>query len=443
MRIAIYDPAPRVCGPSAWCWHLKAGVEALGHEADVVSSTASGKPRARWQRAEVTFHGVRDGCDFARMPDVVVRHDELPDVLNGYHRVVLAELRCPPQDKNVVGRGVPLYVAVMRKCRRRWTSYLHGPMDVELPYLAELLDAGRFTGKLLSLHEDLYDLPRYGGLFGGVERRTVPLPFVRRRRVGSIPEARTIGMLGRLTGVKGQQAMFAMAAFMPRGTRVEAWGACAIGKGPRESWLLAMMLRYLGWDVEVQLSKEYCAKFMPSFVTSGDWQYVDMEAILKHVTRRPAQRPYLWRARRSGVEAAYRGAYPLGDPRAALSEMGVGVSITASSFARWVEFTCLEYVDAGLLIVGARHLMTSSRLAYIPVDAERFPVVRREDHAMAERPLTKGYVAELRSLKTAMLAAVEQVGSSTHREMAEHNWDVLRKDHSPARFAERMLECLS
>jgi hypothetical protein len=114
MKVAILEPEPGVKGPTAWAFRLKHGFIGLGHECDVVSYTKSGKSRKAWGTPQP---GARW---WSEAPNVVVKTENIVEVLDSYDMIVLPEIKIPQHDKIALkaGEGVlPEYVDALRRTK--------------------------------------------------------------------------------------------------------------------------------------------------------------------------------------------------------------------------------------------------------------------------------------------------------------------------------------
>src|SRR3990172_686238 len=112
MKIAIYDPNPRICGPTTWAHQLKAGFIDLGHECQVVTATSSGKPRVAWgpENKSVSY-GARWS---PWVPDATFNRSGLVQYLNSCQLVILTEPKIPAVDRAAFKEGkFPLYIEAM------------------------------------------------------------------------------------------------------------------------------------------------------------------------------------------------------------------------------------------------------------------------------------------------------------------------------------------
>jgi hypothetical protein len=128
MRVAVFEPYPRMCGVSTWTWHAAQGFRDLGHHCDVVTFTKSGKPRK-------TTSIRRDGVTFAmgwqwwhEAADVTAKFDDAPSVLDKYDLVVLNEPKNGTADRDAAReQRLPEYIEALSRTQTPWMTILHAP----------------------------------------------------------------------------------------------------------------------------------------------------------------------------------------------------------------------------------------------------------------------------------------------------------------------------
>lgn len=161
MKLAIYEPQPRICGPCTWAGQLRLGARELGHECDVVTFMKSGKPRKKWGRV-LRENGADDSCVLA--PDRCERLDLAGQTLDEYDLVIMTDIKVPLHDKTAMRLDeLPEYVEVLSVTDTPFVASLHETKYYEehevpkgmtavsgSPFVGELLALPNFCGKLLT-----------------------------------------------------------------------------------------------------------------------------------------------------------------------------------------------------------------------------------------------------------------------------------------------------
>src|SRR5262245_47341369 len=188
MKIAIYEPEPRICGPDTWADALRWGFRELGHDCSIVTFTKSGKRSPAWGRVEPD---KSSSLSCAMTVDRVEKYDDAGKVLDGYNLVILTDLKTATRDNETLKDPFldrPKYIDVLEATKTKWTSAMHGrwywaapdPTPEGLqeksgsPFLHDLLNLKNFSGFLLS-HANDFD--RYSTVLQHIRRRVVPLPY--------------------------------------------------------------------------------------------------------------------------------------------------------------------------------------------------------------------------------------------------------------------------
>jgi glycosyltransferase involved in cell wall biosynthesis len=436
VRIAILSPQPRTSGVVTYSHHVKAGFIDLGHEAEVVTFTLSGKPSTSFTAGPKDAKGVvRSGWGWSPLGfDRCERWDRAAQVLEEYDVILVEEPRCAPLDKRVLrrlgdgdikrGRGVlqnsfvkaddlPPYITALASLENvkiattlhdPWYGFRHAPfLEYFMDYVAPDVIVTHREGALRSA--------QWAGADPAAELRIPHLPYRRAPRPPTdiVPNReRVIGMTGRYINNKGQPTLALAAALeaTPADFEIEIAGASPLGAGPNHTFLT-----YEG------LTKQY------GFEGPRDGTDVT--------------RGWPWRVEKHGRFIEYSGPYE--DPVRHLRSVAIHVNATDPAFSGpgGLEYSTLEAMDAGCLIVipgsasppsGQPEAQTFeiNKLAnaeLTPVGHERFETVQNLGVALADacdifdQP---GYAADL----------------------AEENYKVLNEYHAPARYAEKILEAL-
>jgi hypothetical protein len=416
VRIAIYEPEPRVCGPMTWAYHLQSGFQTLGHECHVVSSTKSGRERVAWgeSRLGTRWWGVA--------PDVVCRNDELVDVLNGYDRVILSDVRTVAQDKEAKkADALPVYVDALLKTSTPWTSAFHGnayPLS-ETPYLAQLLESPAWTGVLIDQTERATSI-RKGSHLNGIPLMFSDLPYRLRNSVDAPPVANlnTVGMTGRFIFNKGHHVTALATPYLWEGVNVELWGSCSVGLGPNPTYIVWEALRKIA-GVDPGVPSEL-------FVRHGNVpESPDGGNIIQ---------PFHWEGHFDGDRTVrYLGNYM--NQLEVASRIGIHVNLTTAAFSAGnVEYASLEAMDAGCLPMAQEALAGRSYRMRVLPNIASWPGVGK----LQSDPTTVKWLAEIITQTRDAAAA----NPDWHREVAQHNREVVSMYNDPARAATRFLEAL-
>jgi hypothetical protein len=323
MKIAIYEPEPRLCGPGTWAQHMRYGFRAAGHECDVVTFTKSGKPAAKWGRPIAPEQTLGQQCPLSV--------DVVNPELDAYDGIVLTDVRCAPQEKAAWEHcELPEYIYRLSATTTRWTSAIHGrwywaehecPDDKRpeqgSPFIEDLLGLQNFAGALLchaNGQDDYCEALRKTHKVG-----PMPLPYVLKHtgREGRVVVARSIATIGRVIPTKYRHLISqAVIEGHLKHLNIVYAGSNSGAQGPVESFLL--------WE---QLEKG-------GFTGTRDSPGV--------------KKPSRWRCDGGeGVHVEFRGAYD--DPWDVLHDCNAHVGIADCDFSHGLlEFATLEAIDCGL-----------------------------------------------------------------------------------------------
>lgn len=415
MKIAIYEPEPRVCGPMASAYHLQSGFRALGHDCDVITFTRSGKPSITWQGGE---EGMRLHIRFwRRAPDIVAKRSDAAKVLRGYDRVILTDVRTISQDKDAMAHRssldpkLPDYFTILRDSGVLFTTALHGNNypPKEVTFAHDLVTLPNFTGGAITYSPSSPDASHH--LWPQVTWKLVPLPYqmVTAPEEKSAPVSDRVGITGRYIPNKGHQAL-AMAAGTGRfKADVELWGACSVGAGASQSFTTFEALTQL-----LQLDGRRHGN-QPETPNGGD--------LIK---------PYPWDVTGPNGSISYKGPYQ--DPVATCRRLGVHLDLTAATFSDGMEYSQFEAIDAGCLQASVESMWNPEFHGYI---LPSFPVVFGEKKLMNHSEGQK----ILDHIATAVKAQI-MIPHGERRTLAQDNRKVLARVHSPAKVAKAYLEVM-
>ena len=417
MKIAIYEPEPRVCGPLSWAFHLKSGMLANGHTCDIISSTKSGKSRVSWGES-------KPGARWWLKPmDRVEKDVNVAAALDEYDLVVLPEIRNPSKDKEAVKDReksesddliLPTYVNALRQLKNaRWTTALHGNkyLEKDMPFVHELLEAPTRGNTLVTLSWDSVNSNEEFQQMKWVKAHLPYAPTYGPDDEISDRDPLTVGATGRFIYNKGQHIVCMAGGLLPEDVTVEVWGACSIGPSPSPTYIVyETLLNKLGWT-GTRYGHDKSSEDDPA---GGN--------IIQ---------PFNWDARLDGrALVRYLGNYT--QPVQTAERMAVHANLTSSSFSGdLVEFSTLEAMDAGALSIVPRHLSD---------DAFRASVLPTFSVAPSIPKLLKDMtpVEEL-AVAIEKCLAIRRDPHLT-RDIVRHNREVLRTRNDPRVVAETMIE---
>lgn len=410
MKIAIFEPSPRVCGPTIWAGHVRTGFRALGHDADIVSVSLSGKPSSAWGEKSTYTYGFA-WCAYT--PDVVVKPSNAGFVLDKYDLILLAEPKCSPLDRNVYRKEIseiPLYIEVLQKTKTPWVTFLHGPQygwDLA-PFLEQVFAAGNFTGHVFT-PQISYAQPE--NRFEGMNIHVVPcLPYAMRPVLG-VPRTGVIGFAGRAVVNKGPQLLVELARTGRIQNDVEIWGASAVGVGPSMT------------------------RSMYELLATDKWQ---MKLIYDETRHKPdVLRPHRWTATNGTRRVEYCGNYV--DPMAVFPRFQVHVNLTSVDFSYGlIEYVGLEALNAGCLGVYPPHTLGAAPYEVMTIAGfERPPAITQKVPPSVRMDRIDSRVVDnlVDKINTAM-----SYSTSEQQLIADTNREVISKHHDPRDFAQMVID---
>lgn len=407
MKLAVFDPRPRMCGPTQYGFAIRDAFISQGFDADVVSFTKSGKPTSWWgaARTDVGF------SSWGEVPNVVAKWSEAASVLKGYDLVFLTEPRCPPLDRlcEKKGLGEPPYVRAVLGCKVPWATRLGGPLydEKRAPYLGSLLQR-----EPLFVMSQRKSFARSGAWAGLPGCSVIKDPYMHFRHGNGYSDKRAVGSVGRVMPQKGAHTLLAFAKILP--LPVKVMGASSTGMGATFSFKLTNMMRHLGYDVTID---------EPPGVSIN--------------TKRKRPMPWVASMKHNGRErvARYTGAYA--DGVKAAERVGVWVSLTSKSFSYALERSTMEAMDAGCLMVLPKHLAEPGMAAIVLEEFESNPSLRPQTDEYRFDLLGRPAAEELAG---ALQKACKVLGTGEHVRMAQQNTSLLDEAHGPRDFVRRVLE---
>jgi len=413
--------------------HLKAGFIDLGHQAEVVTFTLSGKPSTSFTAGPRDTKGVvRSGWGWSTLGfDRCERWDHAAEVLAEYEVIVMEEPRCAPLDKRTlrklgngdikIGREIvqsysvtfedlPPYIAALMNFEGKIAVTLHDPWYGfrHAPFLYQFMSY--VNPDIVITHRDkALASAEWARTDGSPELRIPHLPYVRAPHGDTWERTPTISMTGRYINNKGQPTLALAAALdlTPGGYDIDIGGASPLGAGPNHTFLT-----FEG------LTKEYGFE--------GKREGTDVT------------RGWPWKAfRDDGTFIEYSGPYE--DPVKFLRTAAIHVNATDPAFSGpgGIEYSTLEAMDAGCVIVVPRSAMP---LTGRP-EAMTFDITKLANAEL--KPVGEERFDTAQNLGVALADAsdiFEQDGYAD--DLAVENYKVLDKFHAPKLYAQKVLEAL-
>jgi len=413
MRVSIYEPDPRICGPGTWARHLRQGFRDLGHECDVVTFTRLGKRSPNWGRIEKA-KGSSMSCSL--VPDVCAKLAEAHDVLNSYDLVVLADVKTSPLDNAALKDPMldePTYLTVLRKTRTKWASALHerwyfAPPDPVppgvsersgSPFINELLALDSFSGFVMA-HSADFD--KYCGALQRCRKVLRPLPFSLEHSEAQAMKPRdplTFAVIGRMVPTKHRHVTNEMLTRgMLKNAHAHYGGGCVCTHGPSDTYVMQERLGQDGW--------------------ATDW---GDDGVRK-------TKPFeAWHENGNVVE--YHGAYV--DPYEVLQHARCHVGITDCDFSGGLlEFATLEAIDCGCLPIVTR--------PFVPDFGTQceLGVIEREFRKFGHRACKD----ESNALYEEMAELVADASRRWGADVIQHNRECIRVENDPREQAKTLIE---
>lgn len=431
MRIAIFEPDPRVCGPMSWSFHLRDGYRILGHDADVVTATKSGKKHAH-------FGNVKPGGKWWGVaPDQIARMDDLHNLLDSYDFIILPEPKSPLADKQTAKENkkleeerlaaqdgitpqakLPWYVQSLARTRTPFTTALHGNVYAGryAPFAKDILELPNFVGKLIvhsdySWHSDPFieSIPGFKSVLPYKMKNEINAPFPRGMR--------TCGITGRFMFNKGSHIPGLAAQYLDPDVTVEIWGSCSAGRGPSLTYNLYEVLKPLSNGKY----KRYHNSDMNHPKANEDGNIVQ---------------PFPYDVRpEGGALVRYLGNYT--NPVGVCSRLVVHIDLTGRKYSGGLtEFVTMEAMDAGSIPITPPHVSSPDYRTYVLEGFTDPPGSVKS--AMKDETVTRQVVDAVNKC-----FSFNDQPESVHRELVEHNREMLKFNASPENIARTILEeCL-
>ena len=409
MKIAIYEPDPRVCGPLSWAGHLRYGFEQLGHDVKQISSTKSGRTRKGWGTPGWGGHWWSSG------PDIVTKDADLGKALADFDLIVLPEPKSPAEDKLAVKeKRWPVYYLALWEAKTPFVTALHGNdyTQKNSPFMEHLLALPNFVGKLMSHSERSRASNPF---FENVPYFSVPLPYKPAKEIGDdFPVNRTVGTTGRFMFNKGCHIVAMGAKHLHPETTVELWGSSSTGLGTNTTFAV-----YEALLDDASAYKRY-----------GDQEEKRAAGYANVTEHGNTIRPYHWDVRLSnGALVRYLGNYT--DPVGVSARLGVHVNLTGFKYSGGlVEFSTLEAMDAGSLCITPGHV-SDDRYRTSRVDITNPP------GSIKSTQKDLGLVEDIAKI---VGSVSDYAVTGAQREIVEHNREQIRAISDPTTIAARILD---
>lgn len=343
MKIAVFEPFPRMCGVTKWTFEVVHGFRALGHHADVISFSKSGRKRVTEKKRR--FDGsLSSGWHWwPESPDVQGKWADAVDMLNTYDLIVVNEPKNATCDRDAKKRGldVPEYVEALHRTRTPWTTILHAPQygEAAAPFLSQVMAAPSFSGFAIEHQPGSYDSGAWA--FAGHIKKLQPWPWLPyRRRHGTpgntgqgVQRDWIIGLGGRFVTNKGHHMFAWLADRFPPHYKARLFGSESGGVGPASSYeVFEALVDHHGWSgARVGESEPDHRGNRGDKIHCWPWWLSKVDELGQtHVLE-------------------YTGGYD--DPMRQWSECAIAVNMTSKKFAVGLEYTSLEAMDAGCAIV--------------------------------------------------------------------------------------------
>lgn len=409
MKIAIYEPESMLGGLLTWALHLKTGLVRLGHEAEIITFTRSGRPHVAWS------YPTR-GLKARPSPyDQVFKYTDASDAVNSYDGIILNNPisylhdRAAQRGTSAIDPHMPDYLSVLRRSvGTPVTVAVHCSAYAEKtsPYLAHLRGLPALTGTVVA-----HSGPAFGAardLWPDWTPIIVPLPYEPRTGPGSndrdIRERYArVGITGRYTAVKGHRALAAAKAYgYLDDLAAELWGDADVTAGPSATTQTFEQLIAAGFTGTRAPGSASVAS--PWHINVRD-QYVE-----------------------------YRGGYLDAWPIMQRLDVHVNLTTTAASGGA-LEYSQLESMDAGCMQVSPFHRWDEEYAGAVVPGVDRWP----SDFAFRQKH-DDSIILEMLGEAVTSLYDHTTTGWAL---MRRHNREQLRSVHDPETIARAYITALT
>jgi hypothetical protein len=428
MKVAIFEPFPRTAGVTTWAFELVHGFRDLGHTADVVSCTKSGRAKA----TRSTNGKPRTGWQwFDQAPDRVFTWAGAPTALDDYDLIVLNEPKNNPLDAPAKRENrVPEYVQVLQRTKTPWVTAFHDGTAYradKAPFLALTMQLENFTGLAVQCRPGSYEAAAYAT--GGHVTKLLSWPWLPYRTkhadLDLLPVDERpphVGMTGRMVSTKGYTSLLAVADQLPSPYETRLYGSESGGHAPCQTftWFEAMVM-YHGWkglrgdpsvpsDVRTQHSIDI-GNFTP------------INTVVPYAMRHPE------------TGAVYRYMWAFTDRMSLYNDLRVMFMLSKKDLATTLEYAALEALDAGCVLVAPKYAVADMRGADYDVEWVDY-------EAGVTMPKGKGFTWRVPAEREALIHATRRAIQRTHDYDPTENWRRLDTYHAPRHLAAAILGAL-
>lgn len=419
MKIAVFEPYPRLCGVTTWAFNVVHGFRSLGYDTDVVTFTVSGRTRA--------IRGKSGGPRltwqwYPEAPDVTAKWTDAADVLKQYDLIVLNEPKNGPLDREAQqSESRPLYIDALEHAGVPWTTAIHDVRSYDsnrAPFLHQCFRARGFTGFLVQCRPGAFDSARYA--MDPHVNKVLTWPWLPYRRKWTYEEyggkrLRLATMGTRVTNHKGFTSFVDVADdSLPTNWGVELFGAESGGTGPCHTYVVYEALaRNHGWRGE----------------RLGNGTQMDEIGNMASV-----QSPYRWHLEQDGHHIRYTGPYL--DVLEPWSRAAIAIHLSTDQVVTTLEYATLESMDAGCYpIWPAYYTRDSLDVPYVAINLHEYKLgsgIRKKTIQWNDPPTAR------MELVKALQSAVDVIESGGWD--PEINWRVIDQYHDPAHLADAILK---
>lgn len=420
MKIAVFEPHPRLCGVTRWTFDVAQGFNDLGHDCQVVSFTNSGRTR---RAGGERFNGWYWWHEEPHRTESWLKAGK---VLDEYDLIVLNEPKNGTEDRAAKRLGIePLYIGALRRTKTPWCTVLYAPQydSQRTPYMANTLDAGNFTGLVVEQAPGAYESG--AAVFDGRVKKRLFWPWFPYRCTSQLPDqprTMTVAVGGRSCRVKGHAGLAAVAEQLPEGWVCRLAGSEAGGMGACFSYLTYQALTvHHGWVGQRYDERPGKKKLTPdAYGNAAD-----------------KTNAHPWWVTKNGRTIQYTGSYA--ESTLPFRDAAIGVNLTARSFSTSIEYTHLEAMEAGTLPVMTKFVHDLVGAAgYDCLVLERF-----EDPAYVNAK--RGLVWDDDYTAPELVAVLQQAIDRIYRGDFDptHNRHILETVHAPRHLAQHILEAVA
>jgi len=417
MKIAVFDPQPRIGGGTQFALHTAEGFRRLGHEVQTVAFTKSGRKMKYWGAAEA--QNYKSLFWHPTCPEIVAHIDDCKEVLNSFDLIFLVEPVCHPQVAAAKrDLDFPLYQYALMKTKTRWVTHLHNPQyrDNEIEAMDSMFELKNFAG--FTMTRPCFNSYPFK-VINAPKIVTGALPYA--LRPGPVCPARhckRLGYTGRISFNKGLTYYLLAADSLPIPWTVDVWGACFTTRPPCLTFMMAEALEeLLGYKIEWEIPEEDQAK----------------------AARAKIGKPYPFTATKDEAVIRYRGAYHPDLPTERFMTFSIFAALTIPSFQRTMfEYTTLENLENGAMCIASSYQQSEI--------TSNFNVLWLNKPAPLGSHLSRNVVNDEAVQSTTdefvqmIHYAIELIDKGHHRKMVADNRAALMKYNDPCLTAQAIID---